>query len=149
MEPDTQQSPPMSGPGSAPKDQIPGHPSFRRFVEGVTESLEYLLRMPQAARFTSLRGKSHTAEMRAAADLEIDMPCAKGSSQEFFYYLTQRLMIDLGPMRRCEPRRTVHQLYGLLNRMQDTNTEAEEDGHEEGDRQVRFICVENHGGHIN
>jgi hypothetical protein len=61
------------------------------------------------------------------------MSCTKGIPHESVCCPPQELMINPGPMRRREPRRTMHQLYGLRNRVQDTYTEAEEDGHEEGD----------------
>ena len=60
-----QQTPPVvninipPGGGPAPKDQIPGHPSFRRCaVPGDVAAAECLLMSRQTTCFTSMRGES-------------------------------------------------------------------------------------------
>lgn len=52
------------------------------------------------------------------------------------------LITTLGPMRRRQSRRAMHKLHSVLNRMQDPHTETEEDGRQEGHRQVWLRCAE-------
>lgn len=69
------------------------------------------------------------------------MHCCDGMAAAFNHSERRLIVRNIGAMRCCELRCTVYELCGLLDRMQDSGAEEEEDGcrcwKDEGFRQVR------------